>query len=65
MQGRKESQQTLGPRMKEAKRMLRGARSTPGQAMSLQAEEHPPASAEYSGSECTGVVVIVAIERDK
>lgn len=54
-----------GHRVKEAKRMLRGARSTPGQAMSLQAEEHPAASAEDSGSECTGVLVIVAIARDK
>lgn len=32
---------------------------------SLQAEEHPPVSAEYSVSERTGVVVIVAIEKDK
>lgn len=65
MQGRKGSQQTLGHRVKEAKRMLRGARSTPGQDISLQTEEHPPVSAEYSVSACTGAVVIVAIERDK
>lgn len=51
--------------MNEAKRMPGGAGSTVGQDISLQAEGHPPVSAEYSGGECTGAVVIVAIERDK
>ena len=65
MQDRKGSQQTLGHRTKEAKRMPRGAGSTPGQDISLQAQEHPPGPAKYSVSERTGAVVIVAIERDK
>ena len=65
VQGRKGSQQTPGHGAKEAKRMPRGAGSTLGQDISLQAKEHPPVSAEYSGSECAGAAEIVAIERDK
>lgn len=48
VQGRKGSQRTLGHRAKEAERRLRGARSTPGQALSLQAQEGPLVSAQHS-----------------
>lgn len=64
VQGRKGSQRTLGHRAKEAERRLRGARSTPGQALSLQAQEGPLVLLS-TRMECSGALVIVAIESDK